>query len=137
MKINYGTTLLKTSIIVLIFASFPILTALMISLILILTYRYVIALMLGLVAMPAMDIACYFGTKSNVNFMSATLFDKISYEKGKKKFTEMAKFLHKMTYKVEHVMGDMYYKPMDLKEAIDIAFVKWEGYPLKSEEDVN
>ena len=63
MLLNWKETLLKASIFPVLFSIFSPLYAILISIIVLATYRHVIAAVFGLKAMPALDIATFLGSE--------------------------------------------------------------------------
>lgn len=75
--------------------------------------------------MPTMDMACFFGDdKSNVNFMSATVLDELSFEKTKERFVNHMKRKAKMRYCIKEIMGDYYWCDTKAEVSINDCFVR-------------
>ena len=99
MKIKLSTTLLKSSVLVIVLAALPIKLAIPVCLLIIVIYPYLVALLYGVRAMPALDSACFYGIeRSNVNIMSYTILDRRSFERIKEIFTPVVMNNWKLTY---------------------------------------
>jgi len=92
-------------------------------LILIWGYQYLIALLFRVKVMPTMDVACFFGNdKATVNFMSATVIDRMDFQKSKDHFLKLMKMKPKITYCIQEILGDYYWKPTNPEETIHYCF---------------
>ena len=90
MLLNWNDFLLKSAIFPILFSIFSPLYAFLFSVITLFTYRYVIALIYGVKAMPALDIATFLGTEeSRPNVMTAILFERLPYEQFHSKFKSL------------------------------------------------
>lgn len=89
MKIEFLPFMIKLSFAILIFVKFPFPLSIGVYVATVLIYPYIIAKVMGVHVMPAMDLACFFGDldKSRVNFMSFTIFDKTKYSRQYEKFS--------------------------------------------------
>ncbi len=77
MKTKLSNTLLKTSVLVLIFAALPIKLAIPVCIFTIWVYQYIIALLFGVRKFPTMDMATFYGLeKANTNIMSVIFIDR-------------------------------------------------------------
>lgn len=124
MRVSLRLFLIKSSLFPLIFAFCSLPLALALSLILVLTYRFVISWIMGFAKpMPGMDMATFLGIPSaTVNVQSAIVMENTSAKKMKERFRQMMLRLPKMRYCIKEVLGDYYYKEMPIHETIDIVF---------------
>ena len=76
MKVNWTYFSLKTSILVLLLAAFPLKLSLPLCLFVTWSYQYLVALLNGVHVMPTMDTLCLAGDSTAVaNMMSIFLFE--------------------------------------------------------------
>ena len=119
MKVSTSCLLLKTSVIILIFAAFPLKIAIPVALFVTWVYQYIVALFMGVKVMPTMDMVCFYTSdKSTVNFMSNNLVEKYSAEQVKPKIKMLLETIPKSRYSIVEIMGDLYYKPLSVEEAL-------------------
>jgi len=84
-----------------------------------------------------MDMACFFGDeKTSVNFVSATVLEKCSFESLRNNMKRIFKELPKTRCKIVELFGDYYYKFIDEEEALAYCVQKIK-VPLKDEADIN
>ena len=109
--------ILKSGVIVAIFATLDSWKlALFISFTLVLSYRYIIALAMGLSTMPIMDMICFMSDdKSPLNIMSCIMMtDKTDLESLRAIYGKVIRNHPKMYSHVYSVLGDYYYKPCEI-----------------------
>lgn len=124
MKLSLKHFLLKSAIVLLLFVLFRLPIAISLLVVLIPTYRYIVAFIFGLKAMPIMDIATFLGTEeSRVNVMSSILFERQSNEKASERFKSLMSRVKKTRYAIVEKFGDMYYKELPLEEAFKKVFL--------------
>lgn len=81
---------LKSSVLVPLFIYLPFTEAFLAMMFVVWAYQYLIALVLGLRVMPTSDFGCFLDTKEGrVNFMSATVIEKLPFESAKKRFERL------------------------------------------------
>jgi hypothetical protein len=101
MKTSIPLFLLKSSIFPVLFMVLDIVPAIISSLVIVTTYRHVLALVLGLHAMPLLDIGCYLNDpKQEVNVVSVIVFEKLSAEQIKSRLERAMKLMAKLRYVV-------------------------------------
>lgn len=103
--------IVKVAVIPAIFALLPCLYAMIATITLIITYRYIFAAILGLKVMAIMDLNT-FTTNSNspLNIISITPVSKSKPEQAYEIFGRNARSHLKMRCKIVEVFGDYYYK---------------------------
>lgn len=92
MIVRLQPFVLKMSVLVLILASgLPLKYSLPLCLFVTWVYKYLIALLYGVHAMPSMDVACFLGTSdaARVNFISVTTTERYSFELAVKRARKM------------------------------------------------
>ena len=101
MKVDVTATIIKTAALIPLFVVLPFGYAFLATILLILTYQYVIALFLGLKVMPTMDAACFAGTdKARVNVMSATFVEDFDFDEVKKNMRRVLERCPKARYQI-------------------------------------
>ena len=100
-------------------------------------YYYVVAFALGLQVMSIMDFNTFVtNSKAPTNIMTSTPVTNASYQRGIKVFSVMAKAHIKCRSSIVKVLGDMYYKELDLDDVMKTQIVLLPDNYLKSQEDL-
>jgi hypothetical protein len=116
MKVNFAITLVKTSLLAPLFIALPLCQALLASVLVILLYPYLIALVFGVKVMPTTDLSTFFGSdKARVNIMSFTLTEKFSFEATKANIRRLVEKIPKSRYCIVEIFGDYYYKELPIE----------------------
>ena len=135
MKIDVKTFLLKSTIFPVLYAVFNPIIATILSIVIVATYREIIALIFRVKAMPAMDMCTFFGLeKCNTNIISVIYFQKQKANVVKRRFLSLIEKIPKLRYTIVEIMGDLYYKEIGAQEAIEGTFkIMTKDEELKNE----
>jgi hypothetical protein len=105
------TVVIKSAVLLAIFST----QGIYVSLVVLLAYRYVVALALGVTVMPLMDMGTFFSLrKAPLNIMASVTFTKgTTTEKLFAAYGQVVPNHYKMKSKVRVVLGDYYYEKLD------------------------
>ena len=85
-----------------------------------LVYRHIIAAVLGLNVMAAMDLNCFYSNpKAPVNILSVTFLSGSKAEYARELFKKIVLQHPKMRCRIVEVMGDLYYSPLEVEDVLD------------------
>lgn len=86
-----------------------------------------------------MDFLCFVDSDyARTNTMSGTIIERTKIEPLRNRLKLLMKKLPRLTYTVETVFGDLYYKPIPIDKAIDFCLVEVpSSVKLNSDDDIN
>lgn len=125
--------IVKVAVIPVIFATLPFLQALIATIALIITYRYIIAAILGLKVMAIMDLNTFTtNSKSPLNIVSVTPVSQSKPDQAYEIFGRNVKTHVKMRCKIVEVFGDYYYKEIGFDEVMKTCVTILPGNTIKN-----
>lgn len=139
MKVNQTSVLIKLALFILSFALLKWHLAIIAYILFIVVFPYIVALIFRVKVMPSMDMGTFYGSNnSTINFMSATHFEYVPYNKLQVKYREMIKSLPKCRYTIVEIFGDYYYKEVSIDEALEYCCQKVpKSEEFKNEADID
>ena len=130
-------TLVKLAVFPAILALLPCQQAFIATIALIITYRYIIAAILGLQVMAIMDLNTFTtSSKSPLNCVSITPVSQSKPEQAYEVFGKHAKTHVKMRCKIVEVFGDYYYKEMGFDEVMKTCVTILPGKTIKNKQEM-
>lgn len=106
------------AIFAIVLAQMGCLAAILSSLIVILSYQYLIAMMLpNTIVIPALDRQTFCGPPEVINnIFNVSFFDNEDIDIIRENYSKSAKMLPKLRYKIKYICGDPYYEEMTSEE---------------------